>query len=67
LRPDPDHRHKSATRTLADGLVGCAIGFGAGVAWESRWLAASVAACAWKKIGQVRDEHWLESHPIDYA
>jgi hypothetical protein len=52
---------------LAFGLLGGAIGFGAGVAWESRRLTASVAGSALRNIGRVRDEHWLTKHPIDYA
>ena len=61
------YRQKSITRTLAYGLLGGAIGLGAGVAWESRRLTASVAGSALKNIGRVRDEHWLTEHPIDYA
>jgi hypothetical protein len=49
------------------GLLGGAIGFGAGIAWENRRLAASAASGALRNIGRVRDEHWLERHPIDYA
>jgi hypothetical protein len=30
-------------------------------------LAASVAFGALRNIDRVRDEHWLERHPIDYA
>jgi hypothetical protein len=52
---------------LAYGLLGGAIGFGAGVAWESRRFTASVADGALRNIGKVRDEHWLTKHPIDYA
>jgi hypothetical protein len=61
------YRQKSITRTLAYGLLGGAIGLGAGVAWESRRLTASVADGALRNIGRVRDEHWLTKHPIDYA
>jgi hypothetical protein len=63
----PGSRQKSISRTLAFGLLGGAIGFGAGVAWESRRLTASVAGSALRNIGRVRDEHWLTKHPIDYA
>jgi hypothetical protein len=59
--------HKSIRKAFAYGFLGGAIGFGAGVAWGSRRLVASVAAGARKSIGRVRDEHWLEEHPIDYA
>jgi hypothetical protein len=63
----PGGRHKSISRALARGLLGGAVGLGAGVVWESRHLTASAAGGALKNIGQVRDEHWLDKHPIDYA
>lgn len=63
----PGHREKSLGRALAFGLLGGAIGLGAGVIWESRHLTASAACSAMKNIGRVRDEHWLTRHPIDYA
>ncbi|MGD0178662.1 MAG: hypothetical protein ABSC15_02520 [Terriglobales bacterium] len=63
----PAYREKSKTRALAFGLLGGAIGFGAGIAWESRRLTVSAASSALKNIGKVRDEHWLAKHPIDYA
>jgi hypothetical protein len=63
----PGSRQKSISRTLAFGLLGGAIGFGAGVAWESRRLTASIASGALRNIGRVRDERWLTKHPIDYA
>lgn len=63
----PGHREKSVTRALTYGLLGGAIGLGAGLAWGSRRLTASIADGALKNIGKVRDEHWLEKHPIDYA
>jgi hypothetical protein len=63
----PGYRQQSIARTFLYGLLGGAIGFGAGVAWESRRLTASVADGAFRNIGRVRDEHWLTKHPIDYA
>ena len=63
----PGNRPKSIGRVLAFGLLGGAIGFGAGVVRENRRLAASVAFGALRNIDRVRDEHWLERHPIDYA
>lgn len=63
----PGNRHQSIRRMLAFGFLGAAVGFGAGVAWGSRRLTASVARCALVNIGKVRDAHWLENHPIDYA
>jgi hypothetical protein len=63
----PGYRQKSITRALVFGLLGGAIGLGAGLAWESRRLTASVAGSALKNIGKIRDERWLTKHPIDYA
>lgn len=63
----PGYRQKSVIWALAFGLLGGAIGLGAGVVWKSRRLTASLAGGAFKKMGRVRDEHWLTKHPIDYA
>ncbi len=60
-------RKKTKWKVLALGVGAGAIGFGVGMAWNNRRLAASVASAAWKKVGRARDEHWLELHPIDYA
>ena len=49
------------------GLVGSALGFGCGVVWESRNLAASAARSANYKIGNVRDARWLEKNPVAYG
>ena len=58
---------RSASKTLAEGLLGGAIGFGAGMIWENRELTASVVSGAWERIGKARDEHWFAKNPIDYA
>jgi hypothetical protein len=63
----PGNHCKSAKRALAFGFCGWAIGLGMGIAWQSRGLTACAASGAWRNIGRVRDEHWLETHPIDYA
>ena len=54
-------------KTVACGLVGSAIGFVAGFAWKTRDLTEGMAHSAAKQMGVVRDQHWLERHPIDYA
>jgi hypothetical protein len=61
-----DHRSRLG-RALAFGLVGWAIGLGAGIAWKTRGLTECAASNAFRNIGKLRDEHWLERHPIDYA
>lgn len=63
----PGPRQRSLGRVLAFGLLGGAIGFGAGIVWESRRLVASAAGGAARSIGRVRDEQWLIRNPIDYA
>ena len=59
-----DHR---TDRAFAYGVIGAVLGFGAGLVWESRCFGSSVVSGALKNIGKVRDEHWLEMNPIDYA
>lgn len=61
------NKPRSRVRTLAYGLLGGAIGFGVGVLWKSRPLTASVAATIGKNIRTIRNEHWFEKNPIDYA
>jgi len=60
-------RHGSVSQTVMPTLVGGAISFALVMAWNSRKLTASALASAFKKINKVRDEHWFERHPIDYA
>jgi hypothetical protein len=49
------------------GLVGSALGFGCGVAWGSRSFAEVAARRANDKIQTVRDERWLQKHPVAYG
>jgi hypothetical protein len=58
---------KKAGRVFARGLIGGAVGFGAGAVWQSRFLVETAAGSALKSIGRVRDDHWLKRNPIDYA
>jgi hypothetical protein len=60
-------RHRSGYRVAVGGLVGSALGFGAGVAWTSRDFTGAVARSTIQKVNSVRDAHWLERNPIDYA
>jgi len=57
----------SIGKMLLFGLVGGAIGFGAGIAWQTRRLTASAAKGALRSTHKLRDEHWVEKHPIAYA
>jgi len=58
---------RSRSRALLCGVVGGAIGFGAALVWENRKLTASVASGTWKGINKMRDQHWFDKNPIDYA
>jgi hypothetical protein len=60
-------RRRRIPESIALGLAGSAIGFLAGFTWKTRDLTRSMARAAAKNMGAVRDEHWLERHPIDYA
>jgi hypothetical protein len=62
-----DGNRKSASRTALGGVVGAALGLGAGLAWASRSHIASAARTATRRVNATRDAHWLETHPIDYA
>jgi hypothetical protein len=48
-------------------VLGAFLGLTAGLLWETRFLTVSSAGAALEGIEKVRDEHWLERHPIDYA
>jgi hypothetical protein len=60
-------KNRSVGRVLAAASLGGAIGFAAGIAWESRGLTGSAVRGALKRIDKVRDEHWFERNPIAYA
>ena len=54
-------------RAVGYGVAGSVIGLIVGLAWKTRELTASMGRSALKEMGTVRDEHWLQNHPIDYA
>jgi len=60
-------RRGRVAKTVACGLLGGAFGFLAGFSWKTRELAESMRRSAAKQMGVVRDQHWLDRHPIDYA
>ena len=43
------------------------VGFLATLAWSTRNITSAMARSAAKEIERVRDEHWLEMNPINYA
>ena len=60
-------KRKSASRTAWGGLVGGALGIGAGLVWASRGLVGHAARTATRRVNATRDARWLQTHPIDYA
>ncbi len=58
---------KSARRVLLGGLAGGCIGLGGSMVWGSRGVVGAMASEARRKVSNVRDAHWLQRHPIDYA
>ena len=60
-------RRGTIPRTVTSGAIGGAIGFCLGFTWRNRELTANMARSALRQVGVVRDQHWLQRHPIDYA
>jgi hypothetical protein len=67
LRFYANGRRDRLPKTIAWSMLGSAIGFCAGFAWKTRELTGSMGRSSLKQMGAVRDQHWLERHPIDYA
>jgi len=67
LRPYLTHRRNRLPKALAGGALGSALGLCAGLAWKTRAVTSGVVHSARKEVDRVRDEHWLEMNPIDYA
>jgi uncharacterized membrane protein YeaQ/YmgE (transglycosylase-associated protein family) len=60
-------RRNRLSNAIVLGTLGSAVGFFAGFSWKTRNLTSSMAHGAARELRKVRDEHWLEQHPIDYA
>lgn len=54
---------KSALRCA----IGSIVGGGAAAAWSSRQIFGPATREITGRVNAVRDAHWLESNPIDYA
>lgn len=60
-------KRKSASRVAMGGLVGSVLGLGVAVVWASRGFIGRAARKGARHVNVVRDAHWLENHPVDYA
>ena len=57
----------SLSRVGACAVLGGTVGFGTGLAWETRELSSDMARGAMRNINKVRDQRWLATHPIDFG
>ena len=60
-------RRSRLASALVFGAAGSALGFCAGFSWKTRKLTSTLAHSAVREVRRVKDEHWLETNPIDYA
>ncbi|MFZ0312972.1 MAG: hypothetical protein WAL85_09720 [Candidatus Korobacteraceae bacterium] len=60
-------RRSRLVSALVLGAAGGAIGFCAGFSWKTRKLTSTLAHSAAREVRRVKDEHWLDRNPIDYA
>jgi hypothetical protein len=60
-------RRSRAANSVVFGALGGVLGFLAGFSWKTRELSSTLAHSAVLEVGRVKDEHWLEKNPIDYA
>ena len=58
---------KPVRGVIAGGLLGAVLGFAGSFAWKTRPLTSAMTREAGKRIGTVRDGHWLSKHPINYG
>jgi hypothetical protein len=52
---------------IAGGLLGAVLGWVGSFAWKTRPLTSAMAREAGKRVGTVRDRHWLSAHPLNYG
>jgi hypothetical protein len=58
---------KPARGVIAGGLLGAVVGFAGSFAWKTRPLTSTMVRGASKRIGGVRDQHWLTKNPVNYG
>ncbi len=58
---------KPVRGVVVGGILGALAGFGGSFAWRTRPLTVAMARQAGKRIGNTRDRHWLDRHPINYG
>lgn len=58
---------KPARGVVTGGLLGAVLGFAGSFAWKTRPLTSSMVRGAGKRIGTVRDRHYLSNNPVNYG
>jgi|NGEPerStandDraft_6_1074524.scaffolds.fasta_scaffold17290_2 hypothetical protein len=61
------NKRKLSKEGLVFGVLGGVAGLLIGLGWSTRHLTKGIRVGAMKNIKSVRDERWLDRHPIDYA
>ncbi|HEY3928506.1 MAG TPA: hypothetical protein VGL89_09040 [Candidatus Koribacter sp.] len=61
------NRRKFTKESAVFGVLGGVAGFFVGLEWSTRHLTNGVRVGALHNLRSVRDKHWLDRHPIDYA
>jgi hypothetical protein len=61
------NKRKFSKEGVLFGVLGGVAGLLVGLGWSTRHLTNGIRVGAMKNIKTVRDEHWLDRHPIDYA
>jgi len=52
---------------ITGGLLGAVAGFAGSFAWKTRPITSNMVPGASKRIGTVRNQHWLDKNPINYG
>jgi hypothetical protein len=55
------------SNVLVGSFVGGMLGFTGAILWKSRTATKAALRGAIKHVGFMRDQRWLEKHPITYA
>ncbi|HTP31947.1 MAG TPA: hypothetical protein VMJ75_07225 [Candidatus Acidoferrales bacterium] len=59
--------NRKGSTVAIGGLVGSLVGLVTVLGWTSRRFAGNAAKRASHNVNKIRDAHWLDTHPIDYA
>ena len=58
---------KPVRGVIAGALLGALLGYGGSFAWKTRPLTSAMARGAGRRVGALKDKHWLSKNPIPYG